>query len=204
MLHNVNVNFQFKGERNYVHGTDIYENMLRTVHDHFGEYPSRITGSFHRLLKNNGILCIYSDGEVIDNERAYVLFTILVGEKTYHLAIFDAESQIGSSYEYDEDKVLNGCLIRDKTITIKVKSTYKYIEQLVAMTKKLHLAIYPEAEGKWLFTKIQINDAVAPSRYFDKILSITAERNFQDKLTQSTIRINGKGIGFIYFSSTTL
>ena len=160
MLNETLVPFKFKGGRSYVHGTDIYDSMLEMVLDYFGEYPDSVKGSFHGLLKNNGIFRIYNSGEPLENEQLFGLFSILMKENMYQLVLLDAGTPISLYYKYDEQKVLENVVLKDETITMQFKSTYTYIEQIVSMTKKLHLTIYPVAKGKWLFTKILVDKAV--------------------------------------------
>jgi len=203
MIHEKIVHFRFKGKRTYVHGTDIYGNMLDIVHDFFGQYPTSVKGSFHLLLENNGIFRIYESDEPLGIEQFTAIFSIIVKGKAYQVVLFDAGTSISVSYEYDERKVLKNMVLKNEIITMHFKPIYTYMEQLVSMTKKLHLAIYPEAKGKWLFTKIQINDAVDNALYSDKALNVKAERNFQNKLTQCSIRLDDKLIGYIFFSQIT-
>jgi len=200
MLNERLVPFRFKGGRSYVRGTDIYDSMLEMVLDYFGEYPDSVKGSFHGLLENNGIFRIYESGEPLGDERLFALFSILMKENMYQLVLLDAGTPISLSYEYDEQKVLENVVLKDETITMQFKSTYTYIEQIVSMTKKLHLTIYPATKGKWLFTKILVDKAVDPALYPRKVLSVKAERNFQNKLTQCSIKLNDHPIGFIFFS----
>lgn len=200
MLNETLVPFRFKGGRSYVHGTDIYDSMLEMVLDYFGEYPDSVKGSFHGLLENNGVFRIYNSGELLVNEQFFALFSILMKENTYQLVLLDAGTPISLSYEYDEQKVLKNMALKDETITMQFKSIYTYIEQIVSMTKKLHLTIYPAAKGKWLFTKILVDKAVDPALYPRKVLSVKAERNFQNKLTQCSIKLDNQPIGSIFFS----
>ena len=202
MLREIIVPFRFKGKRSYVHGTDIYDSMLEMVLDYFGEYPDSVKGSFHGLLENNGIFRIYESGEPLGDEQLFAFFTIVMKSKTYQIALLSAETPISSSYEYDKQKVLENMLIKDETITMQFKSTYTYMEQIVSMTKKLHMTIYPGAKGKWLFTKIHINNAVDSALYPGKLLSVQAERNFQNKLTRCSIKLDDQPVGSIFFSLT--
>jgi len=200
MLNETLVPFKFKGGRSYVHGTDIYDSMLEMVLDYFGECPDSVKGSFHGLLENNGIFRVYESGEPLGDERLFALFSILMKENTYQLVLLDAGTSISLSYEYDEQKVLKNIVLKDETITMPFKSTYTYIEQIVSMTKKLHMTIYPEAKGKWLFTKVHIYDVVDPTLYSGKVIAVRLIKNFQNKLTQCSIKLNNYPIGSIFFS----
>lgn len=200
MLNERLVPFKFKGGRSYVHGTDIYDSMLEMVLDYFGEYPHSVKGSFHGLLENNGIFRIYESGKPLGDEQLFALFSIIMKENMYQLILLDAGTPISLFYEYDEQKVLENMALKDETVTMQFKSTYTYIEQIVSMTKKLHMTIYPEAKGKWLFTKVHIYDVVDPTLYSGKVIAVRLIKNFQNKLTQCSIKLNDHPIGSIFFS----
>ena len=77
MLYEKRIPFRFKGKRNYIHGTDMFDCMLRNVRGFFNNYPDEIKGSFHRQLKSEGILRIYDNHEIIDDKDIYALFFYL-------------------------------------------------------------------------------------------------------------------------------
>ncbi len=116
------------------------------------------------------------------------------------MVILSADKPITSSCEYDETKVLANMSLDGGKIILPFNPAYTYTEQIVAMTKKLHLELFPEANGKWLFTKIQIKDVIDPALYQDCILSVEAERNFHYRLTQCSITLDAQRIGSIWFS----
>lgn len=194
------INFQFKGNRTYVQGPDIYDGMLWVVREYIGEYPSNIKGSFHRLLNCNGICRIYEDDKTLDHGSFFAYFNLLIRKTTYQASILTTDTQISSSYEYNEEKVLFGISLKDMEIGMLAKSNYTYMEQLVAMTKKLHISQYPEVKGHWLFTKIQIRDVIDPHLFPGCELKVKIENNFHYRLTQSSIRLDNMPIGNIWFS----
>ena len=53
--HGIPMNFEFKGNRNYVQGADIYSAALRIACELWGRYPDKVMGTFHNLLKQSYI-----------------------------------------------------------------------------------------------------------------------------------------------------
>jgi len=200
MLHERNIKFIFKDRRNYVQGPDIYDGILETVKDLFEEYPIEITGSFHRLLNTNGICRIYHDSDEIKYEGTSANFSFKLKNKTYHATILDSYSTISSRREYDEKQIIKGHNVNDNCVALTVKSNYSYMEQIVAITKLLHLHLYPEASGKWLFTKIQIRDFTDPIQFIGHQCKVFNKRHFNYILTQNSIYIDNTPIGNIWFS----
>ena len=198
--HEINLTFRYKGKRNYVQGPDIYNKVLNVVIDCFGTYPTSLSGSFHRLLRNNGICTIGKDIDLIEKDSAYAFFSMVINTERFYALIHDAGTEIVSSYEYDERHVLGGARIDGEAILMRAEKRYSYMEEIVAMTKKLHLSLYPNADGKWLWTKFEIEDTIDPKLYWGHDLTVECEKNFYNRLTQCSIRLDARRLGAIYFS----
>ena len=200
MLHEEIIAFKFKGNRQYVHGTDIIDSVIKKVEEKFGEYPDSIKGSFHRRLKSHGKIRIYPQSKALKDITYNSLFTIEVKEKEYLVTLSQTDRPIKSAYTYDEEAVTLGMVYRDKSVQITVNNNYSFIEQIVALTKKLHLNIYPNSIGNWFFTKIQMQLSIAPKLIPGRYLMIKARKNFHNKLTQNLIYLDTEFIGDIWFS----
>ncbi len=200
MLFEKKIQFRFKGTRNYVHGTDLFDAILSMAMVFFKEYPSRIKGTFHRLLASDAILRIYNEGEELDHADPYAAFSIELKSHSYTASITNANSHITSSYEYDEKIVLEKMVMEKDTAKMLATSAFTYIEQIVAMTKELHLTLYPDMVEKWLFTRIDIKDVLDPSLYPGRELVIKALKNFHNRLTQNAVFLDDHMLGHIWFS----
>ena len=55
------LDFKFKGERNYIHGTDIYTKIIQHLSE--GYKPGNIDLSFHKVVKNNLTAELFSADE---------------------------------------------------------------------------------------------------------------------------------------------
>jgi hypothetical protein len=200
MLYQTKTPFRYKGDRNYVHGPDVFDAMLKTVHDYFNNYPNEIKGSFHRFLQNDGIISIYDNNKSINYKIIFAFFSIILNEASYKIVITAAKNKVCLSYDYDEHKILENMECYDGEIKMILKSSYTYMEQIVAMTKKLHLTFYPLDDKNWLITKIHLIDAIDPVIFPGHMLSIKTEKNFHYRLTQNTIFLDDKFVGRIWFS----
>ena len=136
----------------------------------------------------------------LDHADLYAAFSIELKSHSYTASITNANSQITSSYEYDEEIVLEKMVMEMETAKMLATSSFTYIEQIVAMTKKLHLTLYPDTVEKWLFTRIDIKDVLDPSLYPGRELVIKALKNFHNRLTQNAVFLDDQMIGYIWFS----
>jgi hypothetical protein len=200
MLFEKIVSYQFKGERKYVPGVDLFDSMLDLVHHFLDMYPTSIQGSFHRILRNNAVFRILEAQEAVAIKHCYAHFSVSTSTAGYQVTVTQTDEAISSSYNYDEDQVTNPISWTNKAAEIQIKSGYSYMEQLVVITKKMHQRLYPEATGQWLFTKIQVKDFIDPNLYIGHRLMVKAVKNFHNKLTQNIITLDEKPVGDIWFS----
>jgi len=197
------VGFKFKGKRTYVHGTDIFQATLEFVLRALGDYPSRLDGYLHHLLRNNALFCLHKDKAIEKDDKLCAYFSLEFGDQKYWVSVLDSGEPITSSREYDEANVVSLCSLAGDVAVMAFKDAYTYIEQYVAMTKYLHSAVYPDAtrKGKWLFTRIQLQNAIDPNLYSQAtIMEVEFEQNFHNRLTRSSLRMNNTLIGYIFFS----
>jgi hypothetical protein len=194
------ISYQFKGHRTYVPGVDIYDSMLEMSLHFLGKYPTALSGSFHRLITHQALFRILEEKEVVEMEKIHAHFLIKTPNRTYQITVSQTGEPISSSYDYDETQVTDVITWGHQTAQIKVKPGYSYMEQLVAITKKLHQKHYKQAEGQWLFTKIQISDVIDPDRFQGRKLVVKAGKNLHNRLTQNLIFLDDNLLGDIWFS----
>jgi hypothetical protein len=195
------VAFQFKGDRTYVHGTDMFAEVLMVARRCLGADPEEIAGSFHALLDKEARLRIFlEEADSVADDAVAVLRLTVEGRK-YRAELTPGDPPVASSYPYDDEDVVVGAVVEGKTITMASKENYTYIEQIVALTKKLHHAVYPDVRDKWLFSKIDLRGRVDPAAYAGRTIAVVAQKNFQNRLSQCAIRVDDEPVGRIYFTA---
>ena len=193
--------FQFKGDRKYIHGTDMIAGLLAIVEREFGGAPDELSGSFHGLLQSQGAARIYASDETVEIIDPLAKFGFSINGQKYRARISATDTEITSSYPYDEDDVLSASMIDGKTIEMECREEYTFIEQIVALTKKLHHTVYSDIKDRWLFTKIQLKSHVTVADYQGKIIAVKALRNLGARLSQCEIRVDDNAIGQIFFTA---
>ena len=199
----VPANFGFKGNRNYVTGSDIYPAALHIARELWERYPDEVMGTFHKLLKSQGIFRLRSGEKGNSSEDIYARFIFRFGESKHELVLNATNQPISDTRPYDEEDVLRFSEMSTKSIRMIVRSDYSYIEQIIAMTKRLHHVVYTDVHDKWLFTKLHIKDRIAPEDYCKSALEIRAERKIQNILSQSSIFVNDSPVGHIFYSAVS-
>lgn len=187
-----NLDFCFKGSRQYVHGTDIYTKLL----EYYSGDIKDIDIAFHGISTNN---MTFTDQKP-EVEEIKVTFKCLHEKNKIKLYGIENSSNINCRYEYLENKIVDDSTVNisENTILLNIPTEYSFIEHIVAMNKVLMEQLYNDINGKWYFTRLQLKENISMS--IVSSLQLILKSNFQFKLTKSVIVVNGIDVGFIYFS----
>ena len=186
--------FCFKGERTYVHGTDIYNKLVTILSPVMKE--ENLDLSFHGVAEKNIRLLIEKPKD--ENLIKFVCKYIDIGGKKILFGV-ENEKSILCQYPYDENKITIFTALNKKNeeITLVNDSSFSFIENSVAMNKHLLENLFPNVEGKWYFTRLQMKQIVKDNIY---PLKLKLKANFNFKLTKTEIYIDNTLVGYIYFS----
>ncbi len=187
-------NFQYKGDRKYVHGTDMFNYMVAMAQmKNVGEYNFTVN-----KMCINDCVCIASD-ESVPTEFVARLLMSKENEGSEKIWLVETDKKIDSAYDYDEDSVCEKSKVVNDTIGfIFDKSNYTFIEYLVANNKKLLSKLFGAIPGKWLFTRVDFEYDVTST--VKETVEIKFRKNLSNKLFKSEVRLDGNIIGNIYFS----
>ena len=194
------LHFRYKGKRDYVHGTDMHEEFASLIR---AANPEAYWGTFkmviHEVTRDQCRLIYQKDAEsILKPENGRVEFSFLSDELNLSGWLVETQDPVTERYAYDEDQITQKCSVEGKNIKINEETPYLPIEVLVAMNKHLHLSLFPEADGKWWFTRLDLMRLLeAKDAQFFRIELL---QNLQHKLTKSRVFVNNEHIGYIYFS----
>jgi hypothetical protein len=194
MIKENNLEFCFKGSRTYVHGTDIFNTLTNLLKDEMKN--EKIDLTFHGIAKTNIILTTEKPKD--EKLLKFVFKYIDKNENRKILYAIENNLTIKCQYEYFEEAIckLSHLDINNQQVVLTKNSSYTFVENTVALNKYLLENIFPEANGKWYFTRFQLN--AIPQKIYP--LKLELKTNFNFKLTKTEIFIADEPIGFIYFS----
>lgn len=182
--------FRFKGDRQYVHGTDIFDAILK----HFsGAEMEFIDVKFNGVAESQLRLESGRGSSARKVDLAY-------GQngETKFWQLIETGEEVTERYEYDEELVSTNSIRTDNKIESKLDNQFSFIEYAVALNKRLLVELFPEKQGKWYFTRIELK--FLPDVEESGKLEITMTKNLSFKLTKSLISFNEVNVGNIYFS----
>lgn len=187
--------FCFKGSRTYVHGTDIYNKIIEFIKDIKNNESFDL--SFHGVAKTN----LEVSEQKPDNEDILKLACKYTDMQNNKRVLYGVENsrKIECRYEYPEDNIckLANIDLEKEEVSLNELSSYTFVENSVALNKYLLENLFPNINGKWYFTRFQLKEIPNENVY---PLKLVLKANFNFKLTKTEILIDGKLIGYIYFS----
>lgn len=191
------VTFKFKGARNYIHGTDMFNAVISGA---TGATIENIRFTIHDFV-HTPVCQLYSADNKEDLSHVQGICARFQYDENgithcFALAESDGDANSGERYEYDEDRIVSLCALEQDKIVLKEHSPFTFIETAVAMNKHMHQQLFPDAPGKWIFTKIDLNTAIDARDN----LALQLKHNMNYRLTKSDILLNNNKVGDIYFS----
>lgn len=185
------LDFCYKGSRDYIHGTDIYNELLKLFK------VKSIDLAFHGIATKNITLVKTQPADMSTLKFAFKYVDI---NNTKH-SLYGVEnaSEVSCRYDYNEESIsINSILeIENDKISLLKHSNYSFIEECVALNKYLLEHLFPQLNGKWYFTRVQLSKPIVHNSFN---LELTLKANFNFKLTKSEIKIDDNLVGYIYFS----
>ncbi len=188
----------FKGNRNYLHGTDVFNQTLLWLQDALPGAPIEdIDFSFHRLARHQVGIRI---GAAPEGQPVYAVCAFAQSGQRQKAHLIETDLPVTGRYPYAEDKIVAPMRIdlSQRRGLLLGSVDYTDIEVWVAMTKALHQAVFPQAPGKWLFVRGRFAAYVRHSAANERALAIVA--SLHDRLTRSEVLLDGRKVGEIFFS----
>lgn len=192
------LNFCFKGERDYVHGSDIF-NKLSEILQNAGVGNRSIDFSIHGISRSN--LTVTTEKP---NDLSSIKFALTyIGENGLkgNLYGIENEKQIDCRYAYHEELIVEKITSGENEFQAQLNedSSFTFIENLLVLNKFLVNRIILNETGKWYFTKLQLKKNVSGDFL---PLKLVFKNNFNYKFTKTEIFANSESVGFVYFSLT--
>jgi len=178
------IKFKFKGNRNYVHGSDIFNNITALLkEDEFTlDLSIRKVSTSYCVLKQQA-----EDGDVV---------TSIIKTNSGQYVLVNGNESVTERYEFDEENLVANASIDNTLISMDSNTHFTLIENVIALTKKLNYSLEPEVDGKWLFGQLKLT-AQFPKE-FGKI-EIQSTRRLPKRFSENEILVDGVNYGKIIF-----
>lgn len=190
------LDLKYKGARDYLHGTDIFNEVLTWLNTQKAEVKD-IDFAFYRLAANQLKAVL---GALPEGTEPVAVCTFTSGGVREKVHLVETDQAVTERYLFPEDEIVNPMEIdlAGRKAVLHGGTSYSDIELWVAMTKALHYKVFPQLKGKWLFVRGRFPQYIRHSPSQERTLFIAA--SFNDKLTRSEAMLDGIKVGEIYFS----
>lgn len=191
------IEFKFKGSRNYIHGSDLFNAMI-PVNLSIGVHNLRF--SVHDFVYSPVCQIYLTDNKETLNNLPHINARCQYDMEgiTHFLALTQVgnDASLAGRYKYDEEEILSLCHMEGEGIALIQHSPFTFIENVVAMNKHMHQQLFPDALGKWIFTRIDLMHGCDEQ----ESIALQLKHNMNYRLTKTDILVNGVKVGDIFFS----
>jgi len=182
----------FKGERTYIQGGDIYDAVtagIREVDE--SSYVEHL--AFRQFARGDCDLVWHKpDAGKRLVGQGKVSFA---GDRRPFWIVESSREAVGRR-TFDEESIVQPAVSDGQRITLRVRSAYTPIEEIIALTKRLAYELTPDVEGKWVFGQLDLRSAIADDY---QELSIWQKNLIAGKFSVNEIEIDGACVGNIRF-----
>ena len=193
----------FKGERTYLHATDLYEALVGAVQSEFGIQIDGFQMSIRRFFSRQpDLYWTDSPGESARPVNAVGEWSVAGQGQELRGWVVESGRPVDCRLPFDEDRIARHASIQGKTALIDGPLEFLPIELIISMTKHLHDSLLPACGRRWVFTKLDLRRLLRPVD--SARLQITLEETLHGRLTRSQIAVAGEPVGKLFFSQAAL
>lgn len=196
-------NFSFKGARQYIQGPDIFNECTRFLQEQCSNNFERIEFVIHRMTDSN-LVPIICEQETPSQPNALIVaeFSCQAENRHWKIQLQETGNRPNGRNPYDESAVVDHCRVdvEGRYIVLERGETpYSVMETLVSMNKALHLQVFPDMAGSWVFCRWS-----SPRWPLGASLNgvrIQLIQTLGTRLTRAEVSREGNFLGHIYFSA---
>lgn len=182
---------KYKGERNYIHGTDIFNFLIQNISNI--SFPIKM--KLHKKSCHE-LRAILTKNHITQKNKPVGFFKTGIGESSLIYVLTETQKKVSERYNYNEQNILaKGVFYKDIAI-LENHTGYSFIENIVAINKKLLDLNFNNQRLKWFFTQISLEKI--PSSKGKSKLHLNS--HLGTKLVSTDIYSDGIKIGNINFT----
>jgi len=191
------LDLSYKGERNYLHGSDFFNSMSDLAGVLTGE-PGYIEKLVFRKFAVHA--CAISNDSDVDDSTVIgsLRFKSLVSQTHSDWQIIETAQEVTGRYAFDEDELVTQAEIniQARSAVLPQPTRFTPIEEVIALTKRLNYEISAPRHGKWVFGQLDMKRPLL--RPYDR-LELHMRNLIQDRFSVNDIILNGEHVGTIRF-----
>lgn len=180
------MNFKFKGDRKYLHSTDIYKFFI-------GKKYKNIKITFKEKIHFQPKILKYDYQK--NNEKTCCIIEYELNNKKQILELAESKKKIKDSYAYKETNFHKNFQLFKKSAKCNFVSNFEGIEVIVALNTFYHNKIIKKTN--WYLSRIKLTNALDQNQL--KKYTIKLKKNILNKFTTVDLYQDKKRIGEIKY-----
>lgn len=185
-----------RGSRDYVHSTDLYEEIVAGVTAAGLSFEAPIDLRIRAKIINRPRYEIMRAGSAIGEAAAICAFTSAGQE--YMAVVTETEEPVTARKPYDEGPVARLSTIEDRTARLDGKTGLRPIEAVTALAVHLHKTALPPPYGqRWMLGQLSIRRALADTE--TRRMALDIDRMIGKTTTRTRITACDGPIGTMLF-----
>ncbi|MCC8980665.1 hypothetical protein [Bradyrhizobium acaciae] len=185
----------FRGSRDYVHSTDIYEEILAGARYHGIPLDCGFDLRILRKICCRPVYSFIKDGDVDTADAAAIA---LLPGSSWQVKITETAEPVLARKSYDEQKIFSASRIAGSRISLAEPVGMRPVEVATALSVNFHKSSFPPNPGtRWLLARLELSRLFRDEESDD--LAIELERRVGKKMTRSRIVSADGAIGTLTF-----
>ena len=188
---------RFKGRRNYLSSTDLYEGLVEKLSARF---PSDTISSIDLVMKKiitHHLNCIWPPMAAVTSDLVASL-SYLRNDTQEFLQMSETNEKILERYDFDEKCITDCCRFTSgNTITYSGGTAFRDVYVFVSMAKYLNQLLYKDESVQWLVSRLRFKRLFRQSN--DPLFSVQMIGNIDPRTTLIRMFENGNPAGEIFF-----
>ena len=151
--------FFFKGDRNYLHSSDVYSYLIKNF-----KFNS-IDIKFSKFIKSQPNIKVSRTLFARETEKKVlpsITASIVHKNKAKLVMFYPTKQKIKYSYSYDENLLINYFKVSKNTVNCNFCTSTKYIDLIVSMSKYWHQKKI-NSKKKWIVIRLTLKQKIKSS-----------------------------------------
>ena len=158
--------------------------------------------AIHKMAKYSIHLLYSPISDLLKNPDDFIAeFTFFSENHEYRAWLIETDIEVTDRIPYPESKIEEKCIMSKEKVKLSGHTGLLPIEELIGMTKILHIEKYPPLDFQWFFSRLDLKEPLDPD--LSGKLEVNLEGIIGNRYTRSIIKSGDEDLGNIFFSRVT-
>jgi hypothetical protein len=186
----------FRGSRNYVHSTDIYEEIVSGANLANLLPSGKIDLHIRRKIVSCPVYLFTREAFAREEDAAYA--NIELSGSEWLVRVVNTAQPVVASKAYNEQRIFDASFIEQNSIVLRQNIGMRPIEVVTALSVKLHKTLFPPGPlQRWLLGRLDVSRPLG--KRDAEFMAIEIERRIGKNITRARVIAEEGAIGSLTF-----